>query len=68
LRDVGAVIKRLGIQPAPGRNDSCLTVFTDAQLPWPPDPAAEKVFSQLTWLLGRTIGAAISQLRHPSEM
>ncbi len=27
-------------QPAPARNDSCLTVFLNAQLPWPPDPAA----------------------------
>jgi hypothetical protein len=27
-------------QPAPARSDSCLTVFSDAQLPWPPDPGA----------------------------
>jgi hypothetical protein len=27
-------------QPAPGPDDSCLTVFSDTQLPWPPDPAA----------------------------
>src|SRR5262249_42969715 len=26
--------------PAPGASDECLTVFTTAQLPWPPGPTA----------------------------
>jgi outer membrane protein assembly factor BamB len=32
-------------QPAPGASDSCLTVFSDAQLPWPPNPAAVPALS-----------------------
>ena len=27
-------------QPSPGPNDSCLTVFDESQLPWPPGPTA----------------------------
>jgi outer membrane protein assembly factor BamB len=37
-----ALVSRAAVnsEPAPGPDDSCLTVFSDAQLPWPPDPTA----------------------------